>query len=154
MAAELGQQTVELSTLVTRAANDKSSNLTRGLTEFGDGRNQQSTSEVVNAYYASGLMGLAYGKVDSIASAPIWGFNAARKGRGKDIESHDMLRQGFTHVFLMAFNRRDEFNAFQTHPNDLEFTGVFSPAIEKIVVLDFPSNLVKAPACSSTYSSK
>ncbi|KAG4933501.1 hypothetical protein JHK87_047503 [Glycine soja] len=86
--------------------------------------------------------------------APIWGFNAARKGRGKDIESHDMLRQGFTHVFLMAFNRRDEFNAFQTHPNDLEFTGVFSPAIEKIVVLDFPSNLVKAPACSSTYSSK
>ncbi|RZB57288.1 Stress-response A/B barrel domain-containing protein [Glycine soja] len=94
------------------------------------------------------------GKVDSIASAPIWGFNAARKGRGKDIESHDMLRQGFTHVFLMAFNRRDEFNAFQTHPNDLEFTGVFSPAIEKIVVLDFPSNLVKAPACSSTYSSK
>ena len=75
-------------------------------------------------------------------------------GRGKDIESHDMLRQGFTHVFLMAFNGKEEFNAFQTHPNHLEFTGVFSPAIEKIVVLDFPSNLVKAPACSSTYSSK
>ncbi|KAG4958274.1 hypothetical protein AAZX31_13G007600 [Glycine max] len=66
--------------------------------------------------------------------------------RGKDIESHDMLRQGFTHVFLMAFNGKEEFNAFQTHVNDLEFTGLFSPAIEKIVVLDFPSNLMKAPA--------
>jgi endo-1,3(4)-beta-glucanase len=31
-----------------------------GLTEFGDGRNQQSTSEAVNAYYSVALMGLAY----------------------------------------------------------------------------------------------
>ncbi|RZC25507.1 Stress-response A/B barrel domain-containing protein [Glycine soja] len=65
--------------------------------------------------------------------------------RGKDIESHDMLRQGFTHVFLMTFNGKDEFNAFQTQPNHFEFTGVFSPVIENIVVLDFPYNLVKAP---------
>ncbi|KAG5052202.1 hypothetical protein JHK87_004400 [Glycine soja] len=64
---------------------------------------------------------------------------------GKDIESHDMLRQGFTHVFLMTFNGKDEFNAFQTQPNHFEFTGVFSPVIENIVVLDFPYNLVKAP---------
>ncbi|KAH1193100.1 putative mediator of RNA polymerase II transcription subunit 37c [Glycine max] len=64
---------------------------------------------------------------------------------GKDIESYDMLRQGFTHVFLMAFNGKEEFSVFRTHPNHLEFTRVFSPAIEKIVVLDFPSNLVKAP---------
>ncbi|KAK7341963.1 hypothetical protein VNO80_24904 [Phaseolus coccineus] len=65
---------------------------------------------------------------------------------GKDIESHDMLRQGFTHVFLMTFNGKEEFNTFQTHPNHIEFSGVFSPSIEKIVVLDFPSKLVKAPA--------
>lgn len=32
-----------------------------GLTEFEDGRNQESTSEAVNAYYAAALMGLAYG---------------------------------------------------------------------------------------------
>lgn len=32
-----------------------------GLTEFGDGRNQESTSEAVNAYYSAALMGLAYG---------------------------------------------------------------------------------------------
>ncbi|KAL2328495.1 hypothetical protein Fmac_021922 [Flemingia macrophylla] len=65
---------------------------------------------------------------------------------GKDVESHEMLRQGFTHVFLMTFNGKEEFKAFQAHPNHVEFSGIFSPAIEKIVVLDFPSNLVKAPA--------
>ncbi|KAF7811228.1 putative endo-1,3(4)-beta-glucanase [Senna tora] len=32
-----------------------------GLTEFVDGRNQESTSEAVNAYYSAALMGLAYG---------------------------------------------------------------------------------------------
>ncbi|KAL0450225.1 UNVERIFIED_CONTAM: hypothetical protein Slati_1578900 [Sesamum latifolium] len=31
------------------------------LTEFADGRNQESTSEAVNAYYSAALMGLAYG---------------------------------------------------------------------------------------------
>ncbi|GAB2299896.1 hypothetical protein Dimus_033945 [Dionaea muscipula] len=31
-----------------------------GLTEFADGRNQESTSEAVNAYYSVALMGLAY----------------------------------------------------------------------------------------------
>uniref|UniRef100_A0A0E0B2C9 glucan endo-1,3-beta-D-glucosidase n=1 Tax=Oryza glumipatula TaxID=40148 RepID=A0A0E0B2C9_9ORYZ len=32
-----------------------------GLTEFADGRNQESTSEAVNAYYSSALLGLSYG---------------------------------------------------------------------------------------------
>jgi len=32
-----------------------------GLTEFSDGRNQESTSEAVNAYYAAALIGMAYG---------------------------------------------------------------------------------------------
>lgn len=32
-----------------------------GLTEFTDGRNQESTSEAVNAYYSAALLGLAYG---------------------------------------------------------------------------------------------
>ncbi|GJN34108.1 hypothetical protein PR202_gb22749 [Eleusine coracana subsp. coracana] len=32
-----------------------------GLTEFGDGRNQESTSEAVNAYYSAALLGLSYG---------------------------------------------------------------------------------------------
>ncbi|KAL2620339.1 hypothetical protein R1flu_000544 [Riccia fluitans] len=32
-----------------------------GLTDFVDGRNQESTSEAINAYYAATLLGLAYG---------------------------------------------------------------------------------------------
>ena len=47
--------------------------------EFGDGRNQQSTSEVVNAYYVDALMGLAYGHthlltrpMESIKFQQIW----------------------------------------------------------------------------------
>ncbi|KAJ1401776.1 Stress responsive alpha-beta barrel [Sesbania bispinosa] len=65
---------------------------------------------------------------------------------GQDIESLDVLRQGFTHAFLMTFNKKEDFAAFQGHPNHVEFSATFSAAIEKIVVLDFPSTLVKAPA--------
>ncbi|KAJ0043668.1 hypothetical protein Pint_18843 [Pistacia integerrima] len=39
-----------------------------GLTEFGDGRNQESTSEAVNAYYSAALMGLAYGDTHLVAT--------------------------------------------------------------------------------------
>ncbi|XP_022772046.1 probable endo-1,3(4)-beta-glucanase ARB_01444 [Durio zibethinus] len=39
-----------------------------GLTEFADGRNQESTSEAVNAYYSAALMGLAYGDTHLIAT--------------------------------------------------------------------------------------
>ncbi|KAA8547838.1 hypothetical protein F0562_004267 [Nyssa sinensis] len=38
-----------------------------GLTEFADGRHQESTSQAVNAYYSAALMGLAYGDTDLIA---------------------------------------------------------------------------------------
>ncbi|KAM0022489.1 putative glucan endo-1,3-beta-D-glucosidase [Helianthus debilis subsp. tardiflorus] len=45
-----------------------------GLTEFENGRNQESTSEAVNAYYSAALMGMAYGdphlvKVGSLLTA-------------------------------------------------------------------------------------
>ncbi|XP_027351816.1 probable endo-1,3(4)-beta-glucanase ARB_01444 isoform X2 [Abrus precatorius] len=39
-----------------------------GLTEFPDGRNQESSSEAVNAYYSAALMGLAYGDTHLIAT--------------------------------------------------------------------------------------
>ncbi|RZB83849.1 Stress-response A/B barrel domain-containing protein [Glycine soja] len=65
---------------------------------------------------------------------------------GQDIESLDVLRQGFTHAFLMTFNKKEDFVAFQSHPNHVEFSTKFSAAIENIVLLDFPSTLVKAPA--------
>ncbi|WVY99038.1 hypothetical protein V8G54_031189 [Vigna mungo] len=38
------------------------------LTEFADGRNQESTSEAVNAYFSAALMGLAYGDTQLIAT--------------------------------------------------------------------------------------
>jgi len=57
--------------------------------------------------------------------------------RGKDIESHEMLSQGFTHAFLMTFNGKEDLNAFQIHPNHIEFSKIFSPALQKIVVLGF-----------------
>lgn len=65
------------------------------------------------------------------------------KYRGQDIESLDVLRQGFTHAFLMTFNKKEDFVAFQSHPNHVEFSEKFSAAIENIVLLDFPSTLVK-----------
>ncbi|KAK7261242.1 hypothetical protein RIF29_27547 [Crotalaria pallida] len=65
---------------------------------------------------------------------------------GVDTESLDVLRQGFTHAFLMTFNKKEDFTAFQSHPNHVEFSATFSEAIEKFVLLDFPSTPVKAPA--------
>lgn len=38
-----------------------------GLTEFADGRNQESSSEAVNAYYSAALLGLAYGDVHLVS---------------------------------------------------------------------------------------
>ncbi|CAL0299113.1 unnamed protein product [Lupinus luteus] len=38
-----------------------------GLTEFSDGRNQESTSEAVHAYYSASLLGLAYGDASVVS---------------------------------------------------------------------------------------
>ncbi|KAL8211024.1 hypothetical protein R6Q57_005461 [Mikania cordata] len=42
-----------------------------GLTEFADGRNQESTSEAVNAYYSAALMGIAYGDTHLVATGSL-----------------------------------------------------------------------------------
>ncbi|XWS71506.1 hypothetical protein CRYUN_Cryun03dG0143600 [Craigia yunnanensis] len=65
---------------------------------------------------------------------------------GQDIEGQEMLRQGFTHAFLMTFDKKEDYIAFVSHPSHIEFSATFSTAIEKIVLLDFPSVLAKAPA--------
>ncbi|XP_038893880.1 stress-response A/B barrel domain-containing protein At5g22580-like [Benincasa hispida] len=65
---------------------------------------------------------------------------------GHDVEGQDMLTQGFTHVFSMTFDDKEAITSFLTHPKHIEFCPTFSAAIDKIVVLDFPSLLVKAPA--------
>ncbi|XAR60100.1 hypothetical protein NMG60_11033350 [Bertholletia excelsa] len=65
---------------------------------------------------------------------------------GQDLESQEMLTQGFTHAILMTFKSKEDFTAFQTHPKHVEFSGTFSTVIDKFVLLDFPSVVVKASA--------
>ncbi|KAH9605004.1 hypothetical protein KSS87_008732 [Heliosperma pusillum] len=62
---------------------------------------------------------------------------------GQDVESHEMLRQGFTHSFLMSFDHKEEFIAFMSHPKHVEFSSTFSTAIEKVVLLDFSTVVAK-----------
>ncbi|GLT51310.1 hypothetical protein SLA2020_247290 [Shorea laevis] len=71
---------------------------------------------------------------------------------GKDVEGEEKLRQGFTHAFLMTFDKKEDYVAFAGHPNHVEFSATFSVAIEKIILLDFPAVLVKAPKSSTTFS--
>ncbi|KAF5751600.1 hypothetical protein HS088_TW02G00615 [Tripterygium wilfordii] len=65
---------------------------------------------------------------------------------GQDVEGHEMLRQGFTHAFLMTFEKKEDYTAFLGHPSHVEYSTTFSGAIDKIVVLDFPINPAKPPA--------
>ncbi|KAK8480746.1 hypothetical protein V6N13_145209 [Hibiscus sabdariffa] len=65
---------------------------------------------------------------------------------GQDIESPEMLGQGFTHAFLMSFEKKEDYTAFTTHPTHIEFSATFVAAIDKFVVLDFPSVVAKSPA--------
>uniref|UniRef100_A0A7C9D3P1 Stress-response A/B barrel domain-containing protein n=1 Tax=Opuntia streptacantha TaxID=393608 RepID=A0A7C9D3P1_OPUST len=62
---------------------------------------------------------------------------------GQDLESPEMLRQGFTHSFLMGFRNKEEFTTFLAHPKHVEFSITFSAAIDKVVLLDFPAVLAK-----------
>ncbi|CAL5424061.1 unnamed protein product [Camellia sinensis] len=64
---------------------------------------------------------------------------------GQDIESQEMLTQGFTHAFLMTFKTKEDFTAFLGHPKHVEFSATFSTVIDKIVLLDFPAVLAKPP---------
>ncbi|KAK8925992.1 hypothetical protein KSP39_PZI018187 [Platanthera zijinensis] len=84
-----------------------------GLTEFADGRNQESTSEAVNAYYSAALLGLSYGDAHlaaigstlaslEIAAAETWWH--VREGEG-------MYEDGFSRenrvVGVLWANKRD-----------------------------------------------
>ncbi|XP_039034316.1 stress-response A/B barrel domain-containing protein At5g22580-like [Hibiscus syriacus] len=66
--------------------------------------------------------------------------------RGEDIESEEMLRQGFTHAFLMSFDNKEDYSAFVGHASHVEFSATFSGAIDKIVLLDFPCVVAKGSA--------
>ncbi|KAK9170470.1 hypothetical protein Syun_002610 [Stephania yunnanensis] len=65
---------------------------------------------------------------------------------GEDMKSEEMLRQGFTHIISMTFSSAEDFTGFLGHPSHVEFSAAFSTAIEKILVFDFPTVVVKASA--------
>ncbi|XP_010535674.1 PREDICTED: stress-response A/B barrel domain-containing protein At5g22580 [Tarenaya hassleriana] len=69
---------------------------------------------------------------------------------GHDIESHEMLRQGFTHAFSMTFENREAYVSFTSHPLHVDFSAAFTAAIDKIVLLDFPVVAVKPTMPSSS----
>ncbi|KAL8118606.1 glucan endo-1,3-beta-D-glucosidase-like [Apium graveolens] len=84
-----------------------------GLTEFPDGRNQESTSEAVNGYYAAALMGLAYGDTHLVAigstilameiqSAQTWW----HVRQGDDLYPEDFTKENRVVGILWA-NKRD-----------------------------------------------
>ncbi|KAL8130092.1 hypothetical protein V2J09_019247 [Rumex salicifolius] len=62
---------------------------------------------------------------------------------GQDIQSPEMLRQGFTHAFLMTFKNQEDFSGFLAHPKHAEFSATFSTVIENVILLDFPAVVVK-----------
>ncbi|KAI3846572.1 hypothetical protein MKX03_008254 [Papaver bracteatum] len=85
-----------------------------GLTEFADGRNQESTSEAVNAYYSAALLGLSYGDMElvsisstiaamEILAAQTWWH--IKEGSGRQYE-HEFSKQNRVVGVLWA-NKRD-----------------------------------------------
>ncbi|CAN6452387.1 unnamed protein product [Victoria cruziana] len=64
---------------------------------------------------------------------------------GQDMESEEMLRQGFTHAFSLTFESKEEFVAFSQHPTHLAFAELLLSAVEKAIVFDFPVVQVKPP---------
>lgn len=55
-----------------------------------------------------------------------------------------MLTQGYTHAIVMTFNSKEDYQAYVSHPKDVEFSALFVTVIEKAVVLNFPAVSVKA----------
>ncbi|KAL5204027.1 hypothetical protein ABZP36_008898 [Zizania latifolia] len=62
---------------------------------------------------------------------------------GKDVSNQDMLTQGFTHVFSLAFASSEDLTSYMSHERHLEFAGTFMAAIDKVVVVDFPVVVAK-----------
>ncbi|KAG4177613.1 hypothetical protein ERO13_A11G318750v2, partial [Gossypium hirsutum] len=84
-----------------------------GLTEFADGRYQQSTSEAVNSYYSAALMGLAYGDTHLVATGSTLAaleIQAAKKWwhvkEGDNLYGEEFTRENRVVSVLWA-NKRD-----------------------------------------------
>ncbi|KAJ4751392.1 hypothetical protein LUZ62_085797 [Rhynchospora pubera] len=65
---------------------------------------------------------------------------------GTEMLGEEMLRQGFTHVFILTFNNGEDLASYLTHPSHTNFIGTFQAALENALVFDFPSVVIKPPA--------
>uniref|UniRef100_A0A1D1YRQ3 Uncharacterized protein At5g22580 n=1 Tax=Anthurium amnicola TaxID=1678845 RepID=A0A1D1YRQ3_9ARAE len=65
---------------------------------------------------------------------------------GQDVGSEEMLRQGFTHVFLLTFRSQEDFGAYSSHPSHVDFSAKFAAAIDKVLLFHYPTIVVKSPA--------
>ncbi|KAF3321765.1 Stress responsive A/B Barrel domain-containing protein [Carex littledalei] len=65
---------------------------------------------------------------------------------GTEMIGEEMLRQGFTHVFIMTFNNGEDLASYFNHPSHNDFIGTFQAALENALVFDFPAVVIKAPA--------
>ncbi|CAB4305353.1 unnamed protein product [Prunus armeniaca] len=73
-----------------------------GLTEFADGRNQESTSEAVNAYYSAAMMGKAYGDTQLEATGSML---AALEIQAAQMWWH--VREGGNKIYEKDFTREN-----------------------------------------------
>ncbi|KAJ1686289.1 hypothetical protein LUZ63_017679 [Rhynchospora breviuscula] len=65
---------------------------------------------------------------------------------GTEMLGEEMLRQGFTHVFIMTFNNGEDLASYLNHPSHIDFIGPFQATLENALVFDFPSVVIKPPA--------
>ena len=56
--------------------------------------------------------------------------------RGTDVSIENM-HQGFTHVFESTFESTEGVKEYIEHPAHVEFTNVFLPLLEKVVIIDY-----------------
>ncbi|PKI75339.1 stress-response A/B barrel domain-containing protein HS1-like [Punica granatum] len=61
---------------------------------------------------------------------------------GKDV-SIENLHQGYTHVFESTFESTEGIAEYIGHPAHLEFTNLFLPALEKVIVIDYKPTTVR-----------
>jgi len=62
---------------------------------------------------------------------------------GQDVGTLEMLRQEFTHTFIFTFKNAEDLAAYSSHPSHVEFASTFAAAIEKVLLVDFQSVIVK-----------
>ncbi|KAA8550214.1 hypothetical protein F0562_001898 [Nyssa sinensis] len=56
---------------------------------------------------------------------------------GQDITTPEVLRHGFTHIFMMTFNTTKDFSAYRSHPKNIKHSPTFSVAIADALTFNY-----------------